>query len=75
MLGVVTEQAGHDRNGVVRGVIELETAGRCPTGTLIRADGRRRAFSGWTELGAALEEWRAASVADGVPASGRVANS
>jgi hypothetical protein len=75
MLGGVTQQAGHDRDGHVRGALELETAGRSPNGTLIAADGRRWVFSGWTELGAALEDWRTAPAAVDLPASGHVATS
>jgi hypothetical protein len=74
MLGVVTEQAGHDRNGVVRGTIELKTAGRSPNGALIGADGQRWVFSGWAELGAALEDWRAPRPLP-TAYSGHVANS
>ncbi|MEX2553664.1 MAG: hypothetical protein WD627_11770 [Actinomycetota bacterium] len=66
---MTTQPYRRDRIGIVRATLELETAGRSPSGALIAADGRRRVFSGWAELGAALEDWRTEGLADGVVAS------
>ena len=41
-----------------RGTLEMEIEGRAPAGVLTDDDGRRLEFSGWTELAAAIEEWR-----------------
>jgi hypothetical protein len=40
--------------------LELELEVDAPAGALVTADGRRRAFTGWIELAAAIEDWRQA---------------
>jgi hypothetical protein len=42
-----------------RATLELAVGGSSPVGSLITAEGTRLSFSGWAELGAAIEEWRA----------------
>jgi hypothetical protein len=37
--------------------LELRLQGAAPEGSLSASDGIRWAFSGWTELGAVIEEW------------------
>jgi hypothetical protein len=36
----------------------MDLEGRAPRGVLTSAEGRGFRFSGWTELAAAIEEWR-----------------
>jgi hypothetical protein len=38
--------------------LEMALEGRAPEGVLTSAEGRGFGFSGWTELAAAIEEWR-----------------
>jgi hypothetical protein len=57
----MTDELPGDATEVERATIEIEADGHSPRGGLITADGRRRAFAGWAELGAALEDWRAAA--------------
>ncbi len=49
----------HEDHGLARATLELETDGRTPGGAVITAEGHRFAFSGWAELAAAIEDWRA----------------
>ena len=70
----MTRQVAHRDSDVVRGTLELDMAGHSPSGASIAADGRRWLFSGWAELGAALEDWRVAAAAGGAPADGHVAH-
>ncbi len=44
--------------GRATGTLEMGLERRAPTGVLTASDGRRLEFSGWTELAAAIEEWR-----------------
>jgi hypothetical protein len=39
--------------------LEMDVAGRSPAGALVSEDGVRRAFWGWSEFAAVVEEWRA----------------
>jgi hypothetical protein len=59
IIDVVMNEGPDDAHRLERAILELETDGRSPEGALIAADGRRRVFAGWAELGAALEDWRA----------------
>jgi hypothetical protein len=47
-----------DATRTARASLEMELAGKAPSGTLASADGVRRQFRGWTELAAAIQEWR-----------------
>ena len=41
-----------------KGTLEMDLEARAPAGALTDVDGRRLEFSGWTELAAAIEDWR-----------------
>ena len=43
---------------MVTATLELELDGPLPEGAIIEARGRRRAFQGWIELAAAIEDLR-----------------
>jgi hypothetical protein len=49
---------------VAEAKLELELEADAPEGVLFTADGRRRAFTGWIELAAAIEDWRQAENSD-----------
>jgi hypothetical protein len=44
--------------------LELALEADAPGGALLTTDGRRRAFTGWIELAAAIEDWRQAEDSD-----------
>jgi hypothetical protein len=62
-----------------RATLEMDLQGSAPEGVLSTAEGLRLAFTGWTELASALEEWRAMAMyssldvrsGSGVDAGGR----
>jgi molybdenum-dependent DNA-binding transcriptional regulator ModE len=39
--------------------LEMEAGGKAPGGAMVTTHGHRFAFSGWAELAAAIEDWRA----------------
>jgi hypothetical protein len=41
--------------------LEMGTAGPRPVGALVRQDGTRLPFSGWSEFAAVVEDWRVGS--------------
>jgi hypothetical protein len=45
--------------------LELALEADAPAGALVTPDGRRRVFTGWIELAAAIEDWRQAEDSDG----------
>lgn len=49
----------HDGGPLARATLEMATDGRTPGGAVVTTDGHRFAFSGWAELAAAIETWRA----------------
>jgi hypothetical protein len=44
-----------------RAQLEMVLDARAPEGMLSSSDGRRFPFRGWTELAAAIEEWRSSA--------------
>jgi hypothetical protein len=53
----------HVSEGVrmARAELEMNVDGRAPEGVLRSSGGRGFRFSGWTQLAAAIEEWRSAA--------------
>ena len=49
----------HEDGRLARATLEMETDGRTPGGAVITTAGHRFVFSGWAELAAAIEDWRA----------------
>lgn len=58
-----------DDSRLARATLEMETDHKAPGGAVITTDGHRFAFSGWAEMGAAIEAWREAAAADGTVTS------
>jgi hypothetical protein len=53
-------------DATAKATLEVELDGAAPEGSLTAPDGIRRAFSGWTELAAAIEDWWHSAAESGV---------
>ena len=55
-----SDEAGRallDSEATAKATLEVSLQGAAPEGVLSAPDGIRRAFSGWTELAAVIDEW------------------
>jgi hypothetical protein len=64
-----------EQETLARAMLELDASATTPRGTLTSAEGRRLAFSGWSELAVAVEDLRAGSSRASAPAMSEAAKS
>jgi hypothetical protein len=74
MIAQMSEALGDGQRGPALGkpdatataTLEVELDGAAPEGSLTAGDGSRRAFSGWSELASAIEDWWRTAAKSGV---------